>query len=302
MERTLRVRQTYDDRLRDAIAATGNAELFRDVSVPASTRRTWARGEVRPVVAAVGVELEVYELLEHVDKLRTRARGQAAIIGLLMRLLKLRGGKLDGDRVPDGATKSSVVRAIGSATGLLPLGTALKIVGISSARYHAWRRKEEGCGLDDQPSCPKSFPSQLTRDEISTMRDFVESDAYRHIAVQNLALYAQRLGKLFASASTWYKMIRGRGWRRPLRRVHPAKPKEGLRAKRPNEYWQIDATVIRLTTGVRIYLQAVIDNFSRRILAWRVSDKLSSATMRELLIEASGDLPRAAANANARRH
>ncbi len=50
---------------------------------------------------------------------------------------------------------------------------------------------------------------------------------------------------------------------------------------RPNEYCQIDATVIRLTTGIRIYLQAVIDNFSRRILAWRVSDTLSSATTRE---------------------
>ncbi len=91
-------------------------------------------------------------------------------------------------------------------------GTALQIVGISSARYHAWRRKEEGCGLDDQPSCPKFFPSQLTRDEVSTMRDFVESETHRHIAVQNLALYAQRLGKLFASASTWYKMIRQHGF------------------------------------------------------------------------------------------
>ena len=69
-------------------------------------------------------------------------------------------------------------------------------------------------------------------------------------------------------------MIRQRGWKRPRRRVHPAKPKRGLRATCPNEYWQIDATVIRLTTGIRIYLQAVIDNFSRRILAWRVSDKL----------------------------
>ena len=64
------------------------------------------------------------------------------------------------------------------------------------------------------------------------------------------------------------------------------------------EYWQIDATVIRLTTGVRIYLQAVIDNFSRRILSWRVSDKLSSATTRELLVEASEGLPHAAANAS----
>ena len=64
MMRTHRVRRSYDHRLRDAIAATGNADLFRDVSIPASTRRTWARGEVRPVVASVDVELEVYELLE----------------------------------------------------------------------------------------------------------------------------------------------------------------------------------------------------------------------------------------------
>jgi hypothetical protein len=116
-----------------------------------------------------------------------------------VRLLRLGGGNLDGDRVPDGASKSAVLRAIASATVLVSLGTALKIVGVSSARYHAWRRKEEGCGLDDQPSCPWSFPSQLTRDEVSTMRNFVESETYRHIAVQNLALYAQRLGKLFAS-------------------------------------------------------------------------------------------------------
>ena len=299
MNRTHRVRQTYVHRLRDAIAATGNAELFRDVAIPASTRRTWARGEVRPVVAAVDVELEVYDLLEHVDRLRQRARAQAAIIGLLVQLLNLRGGKLDGDRVPDGASKSAVLRAVASAAGLLSLSTALKIVGISSARYHAWRRGEEGCGLDDQPSCPKSFPSQLTRDEGSTMRDCVESETYRHIAVQNLALYAQRLGKVFASASTWYKMIRQRGWKRPRRRVHPAKPKQSLRATCPNEYWQIDATVIRLTTGIRIYLQAVIDNFSRTILAWRVSDKLSSATTRELL----GEPPsRRSERQRARRH
>jgi hypothetical protein len=67
------------------------------------------------------------------------------------------------------------------------------------------------------------------------MRDFVEAEKYLHMAVQNLALYAQRLGKLFASASTWYKMIQQRGWKRPRKRVHPAKPKEGLRAMRPNE-------------------------------------------------------------------
>jgi transposase InsO family protein len=33
--------------------------------------------------------------------------------------------------------------------------------------------------------------------------------------------------------------------------------------------WHIDTTVIRLLDGTRAYLHAVIDNFSRRILAWR---------------------------------
>ena len=49
-------------------------------------------------------------------------------------------------------------------------------------------------------------------------------------------------------------MLRECGWRRPRRQVHLAKPKEGFRATRPNEYWQIDATVIRLTTDIRINL------------------------------------------------
>ena len=36
--------------------------------------------------------------------------------------------------------------------------------------------------------------------------------------------------------------------------------------------WHIDTTVIHLLDGSRAYLHAVIDNFSRRILAWHVAD------------------------------
>ena len=64
-----------------------------------------------------------------------------------------------------------------------------------------------------------------------------------------------------------------------------------MKATQPNEYWHVDATVIRLTTGIRIYLQAIIDNFSRRILAWRVTENLSAETTRALLVEASSNLP-----------
>ena len=71
--------------------------------------------------------------------------------------------------------------------------------------------------------------------------------------LHTLARYGQRVGRVFASVTTWRRLVRERGWRRPRTRVYPAKPTIGVRATRPNEYWHIDVTVIRLITGVKVY-------------------------------------------------
>ena len=94
-------------------------------------------------------------------------------------------------------------------------------------------------------------------------------------------------GTVWASPSTWYHLVRKFGWRRPRLRVHPAKPKVGLRTTRPDEMWHIDTTVIRLLDGTRAYLHAVIDNFSRRILAWRVAETFAPVNSVAVLVEAS---------------
>ena len=51
--------------------------------------------------------------------------------------------------------------------------------------------------------------------------------------------------------------------------------------------WHIDTTVIRLLDGTKAYVHAVIDNFSRRILAWRVADTFAPVTSVAVLVEAS---------------
>ncbi len=61
-------------------------------------------------------------------------------------------------------------------------------------------------------------------------------------------------------------------WRRPRIRVHHSKPKVGIRANKPDEMWHIDMTLIRLLDGTKACLHAVIDNYSRRILGWRIHD------------------------------
>jgi transposase InsO family protein len=50
--------------------------------------------------------------------------------------------------------------------------------------------------------------------------------------------------------------------------------------------WHIDTTVSRLLDGTRAYLHAVIDNFSRRILAWRVAETCAPVNSVAVLVEA----------------
>ncbi len=108
-----------------------------------------------------------------------------------------------------------------------------------------------------------------------------------------LSRFAQRAGKVYASASTWLRMIREKRWLRTRTRIHPAKPTVGIRANSPNDIWHLDVTVIRLLDGTKLYLHGVIDNYSRPLLARKLVDKLSPTTTCVVLAEAAKHLPEA---------
>jgi putative transposase len=59
----------------------------------------------------------------------------------------------------------------------------------------------------------------------------------------------------------------------------------GLAIERPNQVWAMDITYIPMARGF-VYLAAVVDWFSRRVLAWRVSITLSVDFCLEALEEA----------------
>ena len=140
------------------------------------------------------------------------------------------------------------------------------------------------------------MPGQLTAVEIATVKDMVLAPEYRHMPLRTLCLYAQRIGKVFAAASTWARLIRERGWRRPRLRVHPVKPTVGVRADRPNEdLAHRRLRSCRLLDGSKAYIHAVIDNFSRKILAWTIGARLHPTATCAVLVEAGQHLDRSAA-------
>ena len=61
----------------------------------------------------------------------------------------------------------------------------------------------------------------------------------------------------------------------------------GVKVTHVNQVWSTDITYIRLKNGF-VYLTAIIDWYSRRILAWRLSNSLSSDFCVDVLLDAVG--------------
>jgi len=267
------------------VRTTGNPDIVGEFGVPRSTAIGWLCGDYQPVVSDKLFDRDHVELQAEVLKLQQRIRKLASVICLLLALIRALDIRLDRRRLPEGDAKAGLLRAIDRAQDALSLRGPLRILRLSPSRYYQWRRAEQACGLDDQTSCPRSTPTQLTADEILTMKSMVESPEYRHVPTGRLAILAQRLGQVFAAPTTWYKLVRERGWRRPRHRIHPVKPKTGVRASAPDELWHVDTTIIKLVDDTKVYLHAVIDNFSRKILAWHVAKKFEITSTVAILHE-----------------
>ena len=218
------------------------ASFNRSRTAAASSARggdAFHRGAVRSSAAG-----QVFDLEHRIEVL-------TAVMRLFLVLIRVMDSRLDRRRLPDGDDKAAILRALERTSRTLSLRSSLQIIRLSSSRYHAWKRAEPRCLLDDVPTCPRSQPSRLTAVEMATMKEMAASPDFWHVPTTTLARLAQRMGKVFASATTWSRLIRERRWRRPRARVHPARPEEGLRTTKPDEAWHVDTTVFRLLDGTK---------------------------------------------------
>ena len=281
-----RTQNQYDHRFRELVYETQEGGIALESGVPKSTVSGWLKREPPKVITLDIFDMDAKALQREVVKLRRRVRVVGAVVGLLVSLIRILGGGLDRRRFRDDAKKRSVLRAVERSRAVLPLGSILLVLGLSSARYHKWARGQRDCGLEGAAVCPRRAPNQLTVAELAEMKSFVTSPEYRHVPMNRLALLAQRAGKVFASTSTWYRASRLHRWRRPRLRAHPKRPKVGLRTSKPDAAWHIDTTIIRLLDGTKVYLHGVIDNYSRRILGWHLARALSATSSVTVLCQA----------------
>jgi hypothetical protein len=186
-----RPQQRYDYRLRNLVQRTGDVTVATNLGVPRSTARGWLGAAPTVVVCLDVADLTEPQLRQEVLKLGRRVQKLAALLRLAVSLLRTSGFSLNGARLPDGRAKMRILRAVDRTHEYLPLRTVLRYLRMSPSRFHAWRRRQRACALDDQSSCPRTSPYRLTPPEVRAIKDMVTSPEYRHVPTGTLAVLAQ---------------------------------------------------------------------------------------------------------------
>jgi len=180
-----------------------------------------------------------------------------------------------------------VVKIIDRVKGTLGLTSVLKIFHISVSTFRQWSMETfTSCFHSMFNKCNRIYPTQLSSSEIATLKEKLLSPRYQYWPISSIAFDCLRNGTLPLSLNTWYKYAKRLGIEMLRPKDRRKKQVVGIRAERPNQIWHADITRFVTLDNVVHYIYLVVDNFSRKILSWKVANKVSAMIRRETIGEA----------------
>lgn len=149
---------------------------------------------------------------------------------------------------------------------------ACERLDVPRATYYRWRAKFRGqgkAGLKDLSSRPKAQWNQLLGHEQDTILKMAEE--FPELSCRELSFKITDEHDFTVSESSVYRLLKAHG----LIREHkvdsfPAQKEYSYKPKHVNEQWQTDATHILIKGWGWYYLISVLDDYSRKIVAWEL--------------------------------
>jgi len=153
----------------------------------------------------------------------------------------------------------------------------LRALNLPPSVFYLWKNQVlYPCRSSPMKLCRRIYPNQLTYNETTKLKSMLTSQAFKYWPTSSIAHYARRNNILHISLSTWYSYIQKLGIKRPAQLKKP-RYKIGIRANLPHQIWHADITIVKCLNGMKYYVYLLMDNYSRFVLDFRVSEKVSAS-------------------------
>jgi len=187
------------------------------------------------------------------------------------------------------AEKLEVIRLVEGSD--LPVCRTLRELQVSSSTFYDWYRRYAEKGYDGLIAQKPALRRHWNRIP-EKVREHVVATALEHtdLSPRELACRITDTEKYFLSESSVYRILKSHDLiTSPAYVVMSAADRFEHPTTRPNELWQTDFTYLKVVSWGWYYLSTVLDDYSRCILAWKLSTTMGAADVTETL-----DLARAA--------
>jgi len=169
-----------------------------------------------------------------------------------------------------GRDKMDVIRVVESSG--LSTKSALEKINIPRGTYYRWKKKlrlHGAKGLEDMRPHHRRMWNQLTPDEENTIMEVALLNP--EWSSREISLNISDRRGFSVSESTVYRRLKAAGLiKEPDIKRFPAGKEYTIKTSRINQQWQTDATYLKVDRWGWFYLISILDDYSRKILAWEL--------------------------------
>ena len=167
----------------------------------------------------------------------------------------------------------------------LSIRQTLEELGVPRSSFYRWYRNFQEAGIEGLKNKPPQDKRFWNRIPGSVMEQVVElALAHPEQSSRQLAWQFTDQEGYFISESSVYRILKGYDLlENPAFEIIPVKEKFEKPTKRVNEMWQTDFTQFKIVGWGWYYLSTVLDDFSRYILAWKLTTTMNTQDVQDTL-------------------
>ena len=154
-----------------------------------------------------------------------------------------------------------------------------KFMQITPHQFNIWKHNRlYKCALSIIGYCSKRFPHQISQREVNVLKSLMSRSRFKSWSIASVWGYAIKKNHISMSRTSWYRYCVRLGVTTKRKTRRKQCKKGSVKASRPNEIWHADVTEFTTSDNVKFYVHSVLDNFSRKIVAYTVSRNKSAKT------------------------